>query len=239
MSDDTKLKLYGVPVSQPVRAVMWACLAKGLPFDFEMTMPGARKGTRSEAFRKINPYGFTVPAIQDGDFTLGESHAILVYLANKHGWDDLYPCDPRSRARVDQYLHWHHRNTREITIRLFAPVMRPDLKIPADMVAQGAKVVHGVMSSIEGFLGATGAFLCGPAVTIADLACYTEVGQCTDDFCALWPLGEDKYPNICRWIAAMRQYAAHDEAHEGLAAFAPNIREAVRAANEAKAKAKL
>ena len=116
---------------------------------------------------------------------------------------------------------------------------RPDLKIPADVVAQGAKVVQAVMSSIEGFLGATGAYLCGPTLTIADLACYTEVGQCTEDFCALWQFGEDKYPNICRWLAAMRRYEGHDQAHEGLAAFAPNIREAVRAANDAKAKANL
>ena len=71
MSDDTKLKLYGVPVSQPVRAVMWACLAKGLPFDFEMTMPGARKGTRSEAFRKINPYGLFGWAAIFGQVTPG------------------------------------------------------------------------------------------------------------------------------------------------------------------------
>ena len=128
-----------------------------------------------------------------------------------------------------------------ITLILISHVTthRPDLKIPADVVAQGAKVVQAVMSSIEGFLGATGAYICGPTLTIADLACYAEVGQCTEDFCALWQFDEGKYPNICRWLAAMRRYEGHDEAHEGLAAFAPNIREAVRAANDAKAKASL
>ena len=228
-----KLKLYGVPVSQPVRSVMWACMAKGLDFDLQMTMPGARKGTRSKAFKKINPYSYTVPAIDDGGYTLGESAAILAYLADKHGWDDLYPRDPQARGRIDQYLHWHHRNTREITIRLFAPVMRPDLKIPASVVAEGRKVVQGVMVSIERFLAATGAFLCGPQPTLADIACYCEVGQCAADFCALWDFAE--MPNIRRWMAAMRQFAGHDQAHEGLAMFAPNIREAVKAAREAEA----
>ena len=34
------------------------------------------------------------------------------YLADKHGWSDLYPQDPLARARINEYLHFHHRNTR-------------------------------------------------------------------------------------------------------------------------------
>ncbi len=45
-----------------------------------------------------------------------------------------------------RYLHWHHRNTREITLRLFAPLVRPDLKIPADEVARGPAVVSKVFT---------------------------------------------------------------------------------------------
>ena len=34
------LKIYGVPNSQPVRAVVWTCLMKGLPFEFEIRLMG-------------------------------------------------------------------------------------------------------------------------------------------------------------------------------------------------------
>ena len=37
--------------------------------------------------------------MQDGEFELGESNAILRYLANREGRDDLYPVEPRERAR--------------------------------------------------------------------------------------------------------------------------------------------
>ena len=41
----------------------------------------------------------------DGDLTLTESRAILVYLANKYDpGGSLYPGEPKTRARIDQRL---------------------------------------------------------------------------------------------------------------------------------------
>lgn len=84
------LKIYGVAASQPVRAVLWAAMMKDLPFEFVTIMPGSKKegGTRHEDFLKLNPIG-NVPVIDDGTIVLAESHAILTYLASKHGWTDL------------------------------------------------------------------------------------------------------------------------------------------------------
>ena len=86
------------------------------------TMPGSNKegGSRHPDFLAKFPMGI-VPSMEDGDVRLSESHAILTYLGDKHGWE-MYPKDPVERARVQEYLHWHHRNTREITLALFAPV---------------------------------------------------------------------------------------------------------------------
>merc|ERR1719183_3297817 len=94
-----------------------------------MTMPGNKKGSRSPDYlANINPTG-TVPAlVEDDGFTVWESHAILVYLAEKHGWDDVYPKDPKIRGIIQQWLHWHHQNIRQLTLGLFAPKFRPDIK---------------------------------------------------------------------------------------------------------------
>ena len=70
---------------------------------------------KADYLRDVNPRG-TVPAIDDEGVVLWESHAIMIYLAEKHGWRDLWPEDLQHRARVNQYLHFHHRNTRELVI---------------------------------------------------------------------------------------------------------------------------
>lgn len=51
----------------------------------------------------VNPTG-GIPAIVDDGLRLAESNAILRYLADRAGRDDLYPRDPRERAAVDWVL---------------------------------------------------------------------------------------------------------------------------------------
>ena len=56
----------------------------------------------------MNPMG-QIPVMKDNDFVLTESHAILRYLSQKFKVEDhWYPNDLKQRAKVDQYLDWHH-----------------------------------------------------------------------------------------------------------------------------------
>ena len=49
----------------------------------------------------------------NGDFILYESHAIMRYLHETRKCPDhCYPKDPIKRAKIDQYLDWHHTNLR-------------------------------------------------------------------------------------------------------------------------------
>ena len=98
------LKIYGVPNSQPVRAVVWVCLIKRLPFEFLMTSQNVT-AKQSEYLANVNPRG-TIPAIDDDGFVLWESNAILIYLAEKYGWTDIWPDELTARARINQYLHF-------------------------------------------------------------------------------------------------------------------------------------
>ena len=48
------LKIYGVPNSQPVRAVVWTCLMHELPFEFVMTSQN-RDAKHPEFLASVNP----------------------------------------------------------------------------------------------------------------------------------------------------------------------------------------
>lgn len=215
------LKIYGVPNSQPVRAVVWPCLMKGLPFELTLATQNT-DAKQSDALSRLNPRG-TIPAIEDDGVVLWESHAILIYLSEKHAWHDLWPTDLEHRARVNQYLHFHHRNTRELVIQwsrtLWPSVFGksdpdeawlrrntfPGLQNNARVVTRSLEIIDAALAQSDYIAGAGG-------LTLADIVAYEELGQnqaayanCTD---------YSPYPNIRRWFGVMAKLPVHDEAHE-------------------------
>ena len=54
-----------------------------------------------------------MPAITDGTINVYESHTIMRYLhESRECADHWYPKDLKKRAKIDEYLDWHHSNTR-------------------------------------------------------------------------------------------------------------------------------
>ncbi len=219
VDENAVLIVYGVPNSQPVRAVVWLCLIEELPFEFRMTSQN-RDAKTPEYLRDVNPRG-TIPAIDDDGFVLWESHAIMIYLCEKHGWKDLWPQDPQARARVNQYLHFHHRNTREL-VQSWSQALWPTVfEVPEPDEAwlrrntfvgavDNASHSKNALEVIEGMLSRS-AFLAGEDATLADLSAYQELGQnqpkyanCTDF---------SGYPHIEKWLVAMESLPYHAEAH--------------------------
>jgi glutathione S-transferase len=93
------LKVYGFPISQPTRSVLMLLseTENALEFVPVNIMTGENKETE---FLTVNPPGLG-PAIDDDGFCLGESAAIMQYLAETRGMQSFYPTDPRVRARVN------------------------------------------------------------------------------------------------------------------------------------------
>ena len=174
------LIVYGVPFSQPVRAVLWLLLLKRMPFELVLINPGSKgdTGSRNPAYLAKNPSG-TIPCIEEpgSGFTLGEAHAIMTYLARTNGWTDVYPDDERVRAKIDSYLHYHHRNIREASIGLVAPKIRKDLDIPELIQMAAKRNLTAALNTLEQGYLTDSKFLMGDSVTLADLAAYVEVGQ--------------------------------------------------------------
>ena len=206
--------LYGVPFSQPVRAVMWLLINKRAPFEMEPINPGSKgdNGSRSESYLAMNPGG-TIPTLREPDtgFGLREAHAFLCYLCRKHGWDDLYPSDLREAAQVDWYLHYHHRNVRDASTGLVAPRIRKDLNIP-DVMQQSAQstLTRALQTLDDGWL-ASRRYLMGESVTIADVAAYVEIGQLRPEFTNVYDFSP--FPNVQRWLDVMTEVPGHDEVH--------------------------
>lgn len=98
------LRIWGRRSSYNVQKVMW--LVGELDLAHEHIELGGRFGGLDDpAFLAMTPHG-RVPVIRDDEATVWESHAILRYLAARHGAGRFWSDDPVRRAQVDQWMDW-------------------------------------------------------------------------------------------------------------------------------------
>jgi glutathione S-transferase len=138
----------------------------------------------------------------------------MCYLCNKYGWNDLYPSNAESRAKVDSYLHLHHRNVREASIGLVAPKVRKDLNFSEDFLATSNAIIKKAFQAIEDGWLSNSRFLAGDDFTIADISAYVEIGQLQSIFTNVYNF--EDYPNIQRWLDDMKKVDSHDDIHAAL-----------------------
>jgi glutathione S-transferase len=160
------LKVYGRANSINVRKVLWMLGELGVACEREDWGRGYRS-TEDPVFRKINPVG-VVPVLDDGDFRLRESHAIVRYLANKHARADLYPQQFKQRATTEAWMDWAATE--------FANGMRPVfhgliVKNPAfaNMIDSASKDWSAQMRVLDDHLTRAGPHVMGDTFTIADI----------------------------------------------------------------------
>ena len=98
------MKLYYHPVSTVSRPVVLFAADSGIRARLPGRRPDDRRAHEAEPYGAINPSRL-VPVLEDGDFRLTESSAILKYLADKID-SPAYPKDLRRRARVNEMMDW-------------------------------------------------------------------------------------------------------------------------------------
>jgi glutathione S-transferase len=101
-TDRPHLILWGVSTSRTLRA-LWALHELDLTYTLHPIQPRTGE-TQTLEFTKINPRR-KIPVLQDGDFTIAESPAIIAYLSETYGTpnNELVPREARYRA---QWLEW-------------------------------------------------------------------------------------------------------------------------------------
>src|SRR5882724_2154840 len=101
------MKLYMHPVSMTSRPVRLFIAESGIKAD-EQTIDLMTGEHYKEPFVAVNP-NRQVPVLEDGDFRLTESSAILKYLADKVN-SPAYPKDLKQRAKVNEVMDWINSN---------------------------------------------------------------------------------------------------------------------------------
>jgi glutathione S-transferase len=207
------MKLYYHPVSTTSRPVVLFATESGIDLDYEIVDLFSGVQYQPE-YAAINP-SCQVPVLEDGDFRLTESSAILKYLADKTG-SPAYPTDLRNRARVNERMDWLNTGFyRDFSYGMLYPqifpfMRRSDDTVQAGTVAWGKDKALTWLKVLDGSLiGPRNAYLCGNDITIADylgsmMVLGGEAIHCT--FSA--------YPNICRWLGNMKQLESWPKVNE-------------------------
>jgi len=98
------IKLHVFPLSP--RAFKVTAVAEHLGLDYEKVFVDLGKGDqKTPAFSALNP-NQRMPVMEDGDFVLWESGAIMQYLALKKPEAGLLSTDPRRLADVTRWQCW-------------------------------------------------------------------------------------------------------------------------------------
>jgi glutathione S-transferase len=217
------MKLYFHPASTTCRPIMLFAAENGITLDTELIdlFTGAQYQPTYEA---VNP-NHMVPVLQDGDFRLTESSAILKYIADKAG-SPLYPKDLRERARVNERMDWVNTQLcRDLAYGLVYPQILPTHKRRSDeaqdaTVQWGKERTQGWLKILdEHILGAKNAYLCGDTMTIADYfaSSFVALAEVTgSDFSA--------YPNVKRWLGRMKSLKNWKQVNEAIDGFAASLK---------------
>lgn len=184
------IKLYHFALSGHSHRVQLFLSLLNLPT--EIIPVDLRRGEqKTPAFLAMNPFG-QVPVIQDGEVTLADSNAILVYPARRYDPSGQWlPGDPVGEAQVQRWL------TAAAGALAFGPsharvgvLFKRPIEARAYTLAEDLFKVMDAQLAAQRFLASTS------APTIADVALYTYTAHAPEGGIALTP-----YPHVQRWLA--------------------------------------
>jgi len=161
------LKIWGRTNSINVQKVVWTCAELELPY--ERIDAGMHFGVNNTSeFRSMNPNGL-VPLIDDNGFILWESHAIVRYLARKHGTGSLLPKDDRTAASADRWMEWYSTTLWNHMKPVFWNLVRtPPEKRNMAEVEDNRKKLAGYLEMADTHLSKN-AYFAGDVFTMADI----------------------------------------------------------------------
>jgi glutathione S-transferase len=217
------MKLYYHPASTTSRPVVLFAEDNAIPLEYRVVDLFTGEQYKDE-FVAINP-SHMVPVLEDDDFRLTESSAILKYLADKIG-SPAYPRELRERARVNERMDWVNTQlSRDFTYGFVYPQLLPMFKrkdeaVQAATLEWGRERACDWLRVLDRTVLGDRRYLCGDALTIADYfgAPFVALGECIR--CDYSP-----YPNVRRWLEAMKARPSWRKVNEAIDGFAASLKD--------------
>ena len=193
------IKIYG-----PVRSSAGRCYTMleecGLKYEV-MPVDFKTKEHKSENYMRLNPNG-KVPVLSDGEFTIWESAAINMYLAEKYK-PELMGKTPEEKGKVYQWSIWSMVDFQppmiDVLIQMmFVPEDKRDMNIVEKAKAKLPGLLKVVDQSLEGRK-----FLAADFYTAADLNVASVANLA-------YPLQIDLsgYKNLTAWLEEIKSRPA-------------------------------
>jgi glutathione S-transferase len=159
--------LYGISVSPFARKVLIYAAERGLAMENRPVNPHADDA----GFRAASPTG-KIPALQDGDYALADSSAIVHYLEAQYPGNTLIPAEPKARGKVIWFDEYADTVMFPVgTVMFFNRVVMPKLRRePGNLKA--ADEAEAKMPALFAYLESclTSRFLVGDTLTLADIS---------------------------------------------------------------------
>lgn len=195
------MKLHVFPPSP--RAAKVLALVNHLGLDCEVAIVDLfGGGNQTPAFKALNPNG-KMPVLEDGDFVLWESNAILQYLAAQKPEGGLWPTDPRRQADVSRWQFWDAAHWDPLCATfIFERIVKqmtgqgaPDAALLTKAETDFQRFAPVLNGTLQGRRWIT-----GDTLTVADFGLGSPLMYAQP---AGIPLAD--YPEIARWHAALAQ----------------------------------
>ncbi|WP_370309644.1 glutathione S-transferase family protein [Sphingobium abikonense] len=191
--------IHGARVSPFVRKVLVFAAEKGI--EAEVRMAGFGRG--DPGYLEGSPFG-KIPALEDGDFLLCDSTAIITYMDALRPEPNLIPTEARARARTIWFEEFGDTIAQQAGQKIFFNrAVAKRLKREPDLVAADraeAEEMPKIYDYLEEMLPESG-WLVEDRFTLADLAAacpIINVGYCSDG------LDAGRWPRVAAWLAAVK-----------------------------------
>ncbi len=198
------LKVLGRRTSINVQKVMW--LTAELDLEVErVDIGGPFGGNDTPEYLAKNPNGL-VPTLEDGDFTLWESHSIVRYISEKYGRAPWTPEDAAGRAIASQWMDWYLTKLHPPMTVIFWALVRTkpegrDMNAVNAAVEEAAQMWTLLDKQLE-----NGDYLTGNAPAIADIPVGCSVSR--------WYAMDVKRPSLANleaWHERLKQRAPYQD----------------------------
>ncbi|HEY7673102.1 MAG TPA: glutathione S-transferase family protein [Gammaproteobacteria bacterium] len=189
------LRLYGTIPSINTYKVRLLLAILDIPYELvQIDMYGGEH--KREPFLTLNPFG-QMPALQDGDFTIADSHACLVYVARKYDRSAKWlPSPAEKEAKVAEWLAKSANEVHQGPWMKRAKIRRPDaIKLSDEEI--DARCDH-ILKLMDAHLR-NQSWLALEHATIADISCFGPISMLK-----VSGYDSDRWPNVTRWLGGVR-----------------------------------